>query len=263
MSRIFEYSQSFNEISVAELFNENTKLHPDVPGDYDPEHEYSIDEIRAMTSTGRNYRGTKKLRCMPSDSNGSDFSETIVKRRTIRAISRESLSLSSLSRLLVDTNGITGETDIAGKKMSLRACPSAGALYPVELYILCNNVEGATRGLYHFNPLTLELCLLDSEYSPDVLMRICCGQPQAKIVPAVVVFTAVLQRPLRKYGSRGYRYALLEIGHAAQNLLLSCAANGLACMTTGGFYDDQLNHLLRVDGLDETAMYVAFIGHTG
>jgi SagB-type dehydrogenase family enzyme len=72
--------------------------------------------------------------------------------------------------------------------------------------------------------------------------------------------SGVLARTKLKYGERGYRYALLDIGHLGQNIYLSCTALDLAIMTTCGFYDDEANQLLRIDGVDEAVMYVAFIG---
>lgn len=261
MSRILGTYLSHSDENIAELFNENTKLYPDIPTDFDPKKEYSLAEIRAMTSSGRQYRSSVRLRCDPSEPNTASLSETIYNRRTIREIADQSLSLDRLSRVLIDTNGVTGKEENAGIRLMLRSSPSAGALYPVEIYVFCNNVIDAPRGLYHFNPQTMELVMIRPEHSGGELAHICCDQLIAQSAPAVIVFTTVIQRSLSKYGARGYRYALLEVGHAAQNMLLSCSAYGLACMTTGGFYDDQLNMILGVDGIDETAMYVAFLGY--
>jgi SagB-type dehydrogenase family enzyme len=261
MSRILGTYLSHSDVNIAELFNENTKLYPDIPTDFNPKEEYSHAEMRAMTSGGRQYRGSLRLRCDPIEPNAASLSETIYNRRTIREITDQPLSLDRLGRVLIDTNGVTGKEENAGISLMLRSSPSGGALYPTEIYVFCNNVVNAPSGLYHFNSLTMELVLIAPEQSGEELAHICCDQSLAKTVPAVIIFTSVIQRSLRKYGARGYRYALLEIGHAAQNMLLSCSAYGLACMTTGGFYDDQLNMFLGVDGNDETAMYVAFIGY--
>ena len=75
-----------------------------------------------------------------------------------------------------------------------------------------------------------------------------------------VLISGVVERTKLKYGERGYRYALLDIGHLGQNIYLSSTCLDLAIMTTCGFYDDEANKLLRLDGVNETAMYVAFIG---
>ena len=81
-----------------------------------------------------------------------------------------------------------------------------------------------------------------------------------KQAAATVFITGVFERTKRKYGERGYRYVLLDIGHLGQNLCLAATAAGLAMMTTCGFFDDDVNRLLGVDGLDEAVVYVAFLG---
>jgi SagB-type dehydrogenase family enzyme len=78
-----------------------------------------------------------------------------------------------------------------------------------------------------------------------------------------VLFTAVLERPRRKYGERGYRLALLEAGHIAQNLCLVAAALELGSMNVCGFFDDRLNAALSIDGVDEAVLYVAYVGARG
>ena len=76
----------------------------------------------------------------------------------------------------------------------------------------------------------------------------------------VVIFAGVFARTRRKYGERGYRYVLLEAGHTAQNLGLGCVSLGLGCMHVCGFFDDRLNELFALDGVDESALYVAYVG---
>jgi len=92
------------------------------------------------------------------------------------------------------------------------------------------------------------------------MYEVCCRQEFVRQASIVVLISAVLERTKLKYGERGYRYALLDIGHLGQNIYLSCTSLELAIMTTCGFFDDEVNKLLRIDGVDETAMYVAFIG---
>ena len=94
----------------------------------------------------------------------------------------------------------------------------------------------------------------------EQIHAVCCGQEYVRQASIVVLISGVLERTKLKYGERGYRYTLLDIGHLGQNLYLSCTALELAIMTTCGFFDDEANKLLRLDGVNETAMYVAFIG---
>ena len=105
-----------------------------------------------------------------------------------------------------------------------------------------------------------ELELLIPGDPTDKVFEVCCGQEHARQASVVILISGVLTRTKLKYGERGYRYVLLDIGHLGQNLYLSCTAMELAVMTTCGFFDDEANKLLRIDGVDETVMYVAFIG---
>ena len=86
------------------------------------------------------------------------------------------------------------------------------------------------------------------------LVRVCASAAM------VVLISGVVERTRRKYGDRGYRYVLLDIGHLGENLYLACTALGLAMVTTCGFYDDEAADLLGIDGCDEAVFYVAFIG---
>jgi SagB-type dehydrogenase family enzyme len=94
----------------------------------------------------------------------------------------------------------------------------------------------------------------------EKVLEACCGQEFIEQSSVVFLISGVLERTKLKYGERGYRYVLLDIGHLGQNIYLSCTSLNLAIMTTCGFFDDEVNKLLRIDGVDETAMYVAFIG---
>ena len=92
------------------------------------------------------------------------------------------------------------------------------------------------------------------------LYQACCYQQYVHQAAVVVLISGVFQRTKRKYGERGYRYVLLDVGHLGQNIYLACTALGLAVMTTCGFFDEPANELLRLDGIDESMLYVAFIG---
>jgi SagB-type dehydrogenase family enzyme len=139
--------------------------------------------------------------------------------------------------------------------------PSGGALYPLDVYVAAPAVTGLEEErLHHFDPL--RSCL-------EVLGPVDRGQlaaltPYPELVAtasAVVFVTATFWRSRFKYGQRGYRFALLEAGHVAQNVLLAATALGLASVPLGGFFDRQVNGLLGVDGLHEAALYVIPVGH--
>ena len=262
MSKISVNPDPGDEVQLSELFHENTKIYPDTHDGFDSAVQYRLPEIHAMASAGRRYRGLDRIRLQAGKPASISLHDAMTQRRTLREFSEKPLSTGHISSLLLETNGVTGVQKIPGKKqLNLRSTPSAGGLYPIEMYLFVNRATDVRRGLHHFDPHSGELALLKPDYDTDELSFCCCQQVQATTASLVLVFTAVFQRTLQKYGDRGYRYALLDIGHAAQNLLLSCTAQGLACMTSGGFFDDALNSLIGVDGVDESAMYIAFIGH--
>jgi SagB-type dehydrogenase family enzyme len=147
-----------------------------------------------------------------------------------------------------------------GGTQCLRAAPSAGALYPAEVYVGVRAVEGVDAGVYHFEVPSAELACLTLGDPTDQLVRICCGQDYAREAAVVVLISAMFQRTTRKYGDRGYRYVLLDVGHLTQNLCLACTALGLSIVTTCGFYDEEAAQLLGIDGSDEAVVYVAFVG---
>jgi SagB-type dehydrogenase family enzyme len=166
------------------------------------------------------------------------------------------MSLSLLSQLLSATQGIT-HTSFGH---SFRACPSAGALYPIETYVAVNQVDGLSPGIYHYYPPkhTLEL-LVQGTFGSD-LAQAALGQEMVRAASVVFVWTAVVQRSKWKYKERGYRYIYLDAGHIGQNLYLAAAALDLGCCAIGALFDEEVNHLIGVDGKDETVVYMGAVG---
>jgi SagB-type dehydrogenase family enzyme len=124
-----------------------------------------------------------------------------------------------------------------------------------------HRVEGLERGLYHYNVPQHAVALLEAGDLTERVSAAFAGQVSVTRAAVVVLIAGIMGRTERKYGERGYRYVLIEAGHVAQNLLLSATALGYAACTGGGFYDDDLNGLLRLDGVEETVLYCALVGH--
>jgi SagB-type dehydrogenase family enzyme len=137
--------------------------------------------------------------------------------------------------------------------------PSAGALYPLELYVAAATVRGLVPGLYHFQPFRHSLSFLAPlEWS---LLRSALVDPSPLDTSAVlVVVIAVFWRSRIKYGLRGYRFALLEAGHLVQTIQLAATHLGLHALPVGGFFDRRLDQFLGIDGLDEAAVYAVALG---
>jgi len=185
------------------------------------------------------------------------LAEVVAARRSQRRFRQQPVGIEELSALLQTGYGVTGR---GPGDIRLRSVPSGGALYPLDAYVAALAVTGLEAGLYHFDPLRSGLEAL----GPVARAQLEPLTPYPELVAdasAVVILTATFWRSRFKYGQRGYRFALLEAGHVAQNLLLAATALGLASVPLGGFFDRQVNDLLGVDGLHEAALYVLPIGH--
>ena len=248
--------------TLSELYHENTKLHPGLPLGF-VGNEFSDAESEAMVWVGRRYRRLPSIP-VPGDAGRASavsLRDAITTRRTQRAFDQAPLPFATLAELLSLTNGVTAQITTAGGFVrQLRAAPSAGALYPIEIYLGVRQVDGLAAGLYHFAPREAVLERLSDGDPTATLAGACHYHDSLRQAAVVVVLAAVLERTKRKYGERGYRYALIEAGHVAQNLCLVSTALGLGCMNVCGFYDDKLNDLFELDGVEETALYVAYVG---
>lgn len=140
-----------------------------------------------------------------------------------------------------------------------RAVPSAGALYPLELYVLALRVRGLAPGAYHVDPVDRSLARLGP---PPDLVGVFVDPAVTQQAAALVVVTGLFRRSRCKYGLRGYRFALLEAGHLMQALVLVATAAGIDSLPLGGFYDDGLERALRVDGVDESVLYAVAVGRS-
>ena len=191
----------------------------------------------------------------PGFSKDANFWDTVLKRRSVRKYSPDlTLPLETLSALLWATQGITAE---AGD-FQFRTVPSAGGLYPIETYVLARSVEGLQQGIYHFRPYAFDLELIKSgDFSRD-LAQAALGQDMVAHAQATFIWTAVVERSKWKYRQRAYRYIYLDAGHIAQNLYLAGTASGLGICGIGALFDDAVNSLIGVDGIEET---VVVYGH--
>lgn len=161
----------------------------------------------------------------PSLRSERSLEELLAARRSIRHFAPAALSDVQLSQLLWAAQGIVSP-------QGLRTTPSAGALYPLEVYVLL------AEGLYHYRPDRHELRRRRAGDARQALCRAALSQDAVTLAPAVFVFTAVERRMVSQYGSaRTPRYIHMEAGHAAQNLLLQATALGLGGVPIGAFHD--------------------------
>jgi SagB-type dehydrogenase family enzyme len=248
--------------SLSELFHENTKLRR-LPGVSIP-GAATIDEIQTHARAYKRYRFRQRIalpdaaEVPPAD---RTFDEVLAARRSRRDFADADLELPQLAKILQQSYGITCAHPMSGGgAQHFRAAPSAGALYPAELYLGVRRVAGLEPGIYYYQVPDHALTLLRPGDPSERLYEASAGQEHALHAAVTVLIAAVFERTQSKYGERGYRYVLLDVGHLAQNLYLGCTALGLAVTTSGAFFDDEAATLLGLDGVDEALLYLAFVG---
>ena len=160
-------------------------------------------------------------------------------RRSVREFSRAALTLDELSQLLWAAQGIT-------HRDGLRTAPSAGALYPLEIYVVVGRVGELSEGVYRYLPRGHDLIGLADGDRRKSLARAAVGQSWVRRAPVVIVVTAVYERSMAKYGRRGIRYSHIEVGHAAQNVYLQAETLGLGTVIVGAFDDEEVQSVLEL-----------------
>lgn len=156
--------------------------------------------------------------------------QALRERRSVRDFRPDAVRLEEIARLAWAAQGVVTAS-------GQRTAPSAGALYPLELYVVAGNVQGLAAGVYRYEPSSGRLAALAEGERRDDLVRAAWGQRWLGEAPAIFVVAAVERRTTAKYGRRGVRYAHMEAGHAAQNLLLQATALGLGATVVGAFDD--------------------------
>lgn len=184
-------------------------------------------------------QGEKVVLPAPSHMGKHSLEQLLSERRSIREYPDKDLSLIELGQLLWSAQGIT-------HPQGYRTAPSAGALYPLELYVAAGKVDGLPGGVYHYQPQQHQLRKISDADVRKKLAKAARSQSWVKDAAAVVIFTADYDRTTRKYGKRGKRYVHIEVGHAAQNLFLQSEAMELATVVVGAFSDDEVIKVLGI-----------------
>ncbi|MGV7928174.1 MAG: SagB/ThcOx family dehydrogenase [Spirochaetota bacterium] len=178
--------------------------------------------------------------------------QAIHARRSIRSYSDSVLPVAALSQLLWAAQGITGSG-------GMRAVPSAGGLYPLELYCVAGAVDGLSAGVYRYAMFGHELIPVVEGESRESLAAAALGQKCVRNGAASIIIAAVFDRATGKYARRGIQYASMEAGHAAQNIYLQAVALGLGTVAIGAFQDDRVKYAARMRE-NETPLYIMPVG---
>ncbi len=173
-------------------------------------------------------------------------------RRSVRTYKNEPLSIQELSQLLWAGQGVTNER-------GFRTAPSAGATFPIELFVVVNNVKGLKKGIYHYIIGEHKLKMIDERQVERDLARAALSQSMISDGGVVIILTAILERTTQRYGERGIRYVHNEIGHVSQNIHLQVAALNLGTVVIGAYRDQEVEAILNL-GEEIRVLYMMPIG---
>lgn len=189
----------------------------------------------------------------PSADGGVSLEATIQQRRSVRQFSKQPLSLADAAQLLWAAQGVTARD-------GGRAAASAGALYPLELYLVAVNVESLPAGLYHYRTKGHRLRHVGDGDLRKLLAAAALDQSCVRRAPAVLVIAAVYERVAKKYGQQARRYTDIEVGHAAQNVYLQAVARDLGTVIVGAFEDAEVQQVLGLPP-DHAPLALMPVGH--
>lgn len=191
---------------------------------------------------------------LPPPAKKSDISleAALDQRHSVRRYWSDFLELAEVSQLLWAAQGLN-------RPGGYRTAPSAGALYPLEAYLVAGNVNGLPAGVYLYRPLSHDLRRTAAGDHRDELAGAALGQGSIRRAPAALVLCAVMERITGKYGRRGIRYAHMEAGHAAQNFALQATALGLGTVPIGAFRDKRVQTALGLPD-NEQPLYIIPVG---
>lgn len=239
--------------ALVHLFHANSSYHQDFS---------SHIARRQISAPFKEYLSFPRMPLGGRDGPSSPIEKVVAARRSHRRFSDKAIPKRYLQNLVYTTVGTTATMQVNGSEHSLRAVPSAGALYPLELYLACSNVEDIEQGLYHYNVHDDVLEKIGGKNKVDRLDRAWVSPEFARNAGLVLIFSAVFERTVHKYGARGYRFCLMECGMAAEHVILQATELGLSSLITGGFYDTLLDSFLGLDDAEEASLCAVACGYS-
>ena len=186
----------------------------------------------------------------PKEKGSISLEETLQQRRSVRDYKKSPLSLDQVSQLLWAASG---------KNLYRRTAPSAGATYPLEIYLVVGEVEGLEPGVYHYSPSRNNLAIIGEKDARNGLSRAALEQEMIEEAPVSIIVAADYSRTTGRYGQRGIRYVHMEVGHVGQNVSLQAIALRLGAVMIGAFEDQKVKEVL---GIEEEPLYIIPIGKT-
>lgn len=212
----------------------------------------------------------KRIEISSNFNKQSEFLRELQLRRKSTREFKGFIDLQDLSNVLLNSYFITEYFEKHTHHLRRRSIPSGGALYPIDLYYININTKNLHRGIYYynlqdscldcikeFNDLNSMLDALNIVYPAEIL-----GNWNLPTVSGIIVFAGILNRMSCKYGDRGLRFAITDVGSILQNIHLSAAAEDIACCAIGGYFDNEIDALIELQNPNETVLLTLFIGQS-
>jgi SagB-type dehydrogenase family enzyme len=245
-----------NEDLVWELFHENSKRRRYDQFLSDEEVAARMAQLhQSLPIVGASV--VELPRALPLD---ISLGSAIASRTSCYTVTNDRPTLEQVATLLHYAYGVTRDNKGTTAPRPFRAAPSAGALYPLEIFFHSVEGEQLKAGLYHYNPIQNNLRLIQEG---DATSKISQAMVQTEIplkASLMMFITAVFERTTFKYADRGYRFIFLEAGHVAQNMNLVATALGLGSINIGGYFDREIDDFLGIDGLTHSTIYMIAVG---
>lgn len=260
-------SQNINDDNLHEIFHESTRFYQSkimIDGTQITSYLRSMGWTVRSASNFKIYPTLPGIPLPPPTPLTAPLGDTLLRRSSVRKFEPKPMPMQQLANLLFYSAGVT-RTGRLNKMPSIflkfRPYPSGGGLYPLELYIVMLNVEGVAPSIVHYDPIGARLDVLRP--IDELVLRKAIWNDEEQMrekASAIFIIAGTPQRSIVKYGPRGYRFMLMEAGHMMQNLILMAGGLGWASCCWSGFFDDKVDAMLGLDGVDETSLHMLFVG---
>lgn len=218
-------------------------------------------EINDNTAPGPEEQQLTYILPIPETDSDTSVEKALASRRSHRSFLDKAITVEQLSQILWAAYGVT-EPDLSDPVLrgGLRTAPSAGAMYPLEIYAIVGNVEAIEPGVYRYISGEHKIVRTVDRDIREELREAALGQSMIGQAPALVFYSAVYERTTERYGDRGRSYVLIELGHSAQNVYLQAEALQLGTCASGAFTDGNVKKILDLPA-DEEPLYIMPIGY--
>lgn len=250
----------------AKYFHFNTRLlHKDNYLDVNQDYERLVAKKQNIKSPPlyKTYVERKEIKLpLPKFEKNREFIDTLLERQTVRSFSKEPITLTELSTILYFVWGAHScKRDSGIGKNLFKTSPSGGARHPVEVYPYIANVQGLSKGLYHYNVQNHSLDVIEEGTISDIV-DMAAGQEYVENASVLFFYTAVLERPMWKYNSpRVYRIVMMDVGHLSQTFYLVASWLKLGAFFTGHLKDELVEEKLCIDKEKEIVCGLSGLGH--